>query len=185
MHSRTVLLLALLAIVAGGGLLFHKQQQTAAPTPARPADPAASHSKALDQPRHARIADDAAILAPFVPRLGRMADAFYKDLGIDMRVATTTDAASSIEEQATAMFERQQIGRHAAVGGLLILLNPRLHSARIEVGYSLEGALTDLHMSRIARDQLAPYASYGVAGMAVMDAALSARSRHLSAALGR
>ena len=72
MHSRTVLLLALLAIVAGGGLLFHRKQQTPAPTPALPAAPAASPVKAQDQPRHARIADDAAILAPFVPRLGRM-----------------------------------------------------------------------------------------------------------------
>jgi len=186
MNSRTVLLLALLAIVAGGGLLVHKKQQTTAPTPALLADPAASHVKAPDQTRHARIADDAAILAPFVPRLGRMADAFYKDLGIDVRVATTTDGASSIEEQATAMFERQQIGRKAAVGGLLILLNPQLHSARIEVGYTLEGALTDLHMSQIARDQLAPYASYGVAGMAVMDVLHYLRDHvYLSAALGR
>jgi tetratricopeptide (TPR) repeat protein len=186
MHARTALLLALLAIVAGGGLLFHQRQQTAATTPWPPANPVTAHVNAPDRPRHARVADDAAILAPFVPRLGRMADAFYKDLGIDVRVATTTQAASSIEEQATAMFERQQIGREAAVGGLLILLNPRLHSARIEVGYTLEGALTDLHMSRIARDQLAPYASYGVAGMAVMDVLHYLRDHvYLSAALGR
>jgi hypothetical protein len=187
MHSRTVLLLALLAIVAGGGWLFHQKQQTSsAPTPAPPAEPVASHASAPEQPRHARIADDAAILAPFVPRLGRMADAFYQDLGIDVRVATITEASSSIEEQATAMFERQQIGREAAVGGLLILLNPRLHSARIEVGYTLEGALTDLHMSKIAHDQLAPYASYGVAGMAVMDVLHYLRDHvYLSAALGR
>ena len=68
MHLRTVLLLALLAIVAGGALLFHQRQDVAA---------------APDQAHHARVEDDAAILAPFVPRLGRMADAFYTDLGID------------------------------------------------------------------------------------------------------
>ena len=186
MNSRTVLLLALLAIVAGGGLWLHQKQQTSAPAAALPAAPVASQAKAPDQPRHARIADDAAILGPFVPRLGRMADAFDKDLGIDVRVATSNDAASSIEEQATAMFEGQQIGRNAAVGGLLIILNPQLHSARIEVGYTLEGALTDLHMSKIAKDQLAPYASYGVAGMAVMDVLHYLRDHvYLSAALGR
>jgi len=186
MNSRTVLLLALLAIVAGGGLWLHQKQQTSAPAAALPAAPVASQAKAPDQPRHARIADDAAILGPFVPRLGRMADAFDKDLGIDVRVATSNDAASSIEEQATAMFEGQQIGRNAAVGGLLIILNPQLHSARIEVGYTLEGALTDLHMSKVAKDQLAPYASYGVAGMAVMDVLHYLRDHvYLSAALGR
>lgn len=115
-----------------------------------------------------------------------MADAFYTDLGIDVRVATSTQAGASIERQANAMFEREQIGRQAPVGGLLILLNPRLGSARIEVGYTLEGALTDLHMGRIARDQLAPYASYGVAGMAIMDVLHYLRDHvYLSAALGR
>jgi hypothetical protein len=52
---------------------------------------------------------------------------------------------------------------------LLVILDPKLGAARIEVGYSLEGVMTDLHMSRVARDQLAPYVSYGSAGMAVMD----------------
>ena len=115
-----------------------------------------------------------------------MADAFSTDLGIDVRVVTSIETAASIDEQANAMFEREQIGREAPVGGLLIVLNPRLGSARIEVGYTLEGALTDLHMSRIARDQLAPYASYGVAGMAVMDVLHYLRDHvYLSAALGR
>ena len=38
----------------------------------------------------------------------------------------------------------------------LPLLAAALGAARIEVGYSLEGGLTDLHMGRIARYQLAP-----------------------------
>ncbi len=188
MHLRTVLLLALLAIVAGGGLLFHQRQRTPPPTTTAPVahDVAAPPAAAPDQPQHARVEDDAAILAPFVPRLGRMADAFYTDLGIDLRVATSTQTESSIEIQANAMFEREQIGREAPVGGLLIVLNPRLGSARIEVGYTLEGALTDLHMGQIARDQLAPYASYGVAGMAVMDVLHYLRDHvYVSAALGR
>ena len=36
------------------------------------------------------VQDDAAILEPFVPRLGRMADAFSTDLGIDVLVSATT-----------------------------------------------------------------------------------------------
>lgn len=115
-----------------------------------------------------------------------MADAFYTDLGIDLRVVTSTATDASIEEQSNTLFERKQVGRDAPVGGLLIVLNPKLSRARIEVGYTLEGALTDLHMGRIARDQLAPYASYGVAGMAVMDVLHYLRDHvYLSAALGR
>jgi hypothetical protein len=185
MHLRTVLLLALLAIIAGGGLLFHRAQQTPAITSSPIASPAAP-AAVTHQPQHPRIDDDAAILGPFVPRLGRMADAFYTDLGIDVRVTTSSDTETSIEEQTNAMFEREQIGREAPVGGLLIVLNPKSGRARIEVGYTLEGALTDLHMSRIARDQLAPYASYGVAGMAVMDVLHYLRDHvYISAALGR
>lgn len=190
MQFRTVLLLALLAIVAGGGLLLHRAWPTPPTTTTAPVAPTTAPSSApdaaTDQPRHARIEDDARVLAPFVPRLGRMADAFYTDLGIDVRVATSTQAGSSIEEQTNTMFEREQIGREAPVGGLLLVLNPKLGNARIEVGYTLEGALTDLHMSRVARDQLAPYSSYGVAGMAVMDVLHYLRDHvYLSAALGR
>jgi len=41
--------------------------------------------------------------------------------------------------------------------------------ARIEVSYALEGAFPDAVVSRIARDQLAPYAAHGAVGMATMD----------------
>ncbi len=53
-----------------------------------------------------------------------MADAFYSDLGIDVRVVTTNDAADSIETQANETFERKQIGRESPVGGVLVILNP-------------------------------------------------------------
>ena len=118
---------------------------------------------------HPRVSDEAGVLAPFGARLGRMADAFDDDLGIDVHVVTTQEKAGTIELQAERKFGERAIGRTAATGGVLILLNPMLRSARIEVGYSLEGGLTDLHMGRIARDQLAPYVSYASAGMAVMD----------------
>ncbi len=86
---------------------------------------------------------------------------------------------------ATLAFSRNAMARLAPTGGLLVILNPQLASARIEVGYSLEGALTDLHMGRIARDQLAPYTSYGIAGMAVMDVLHYLRDQvYVSAALG-
>src|SRR4030095_12671431 len=134
---------------------------------------------------HARVDDGAGVLAPFGPRLGRMADLFYDDLGVDVHVVTTSDPASSIETQATQVFDGRRIGAGAPTGGLLVIVNPRLGAARIEVGYTLEGGLTDLHMGRIARDQLAPYTSYAIAGMAVLDGLHYLRDQgYVSAALG-
>ena len=125
------------------------------------------------------------ILAPFGTRLGRMADDFNQDLGIDVHVVTQDVSGSTIEEQSEQVFRERNIGMNAPTGGVLILLNPALRAARIEVGYSLEGGLTDLHMGRIARDQLAPYVSYASAGMAVMDVLHHLRDQvYLSAARG-
>jgi tetratricopeptide (TPR) repeat protein len=151
---------------------FHALAATAAylmlhsgPAPAQ-ARPAAQKEPAFT---HARIDDAANILAPFGPRVGRELDALDRDLGIDAHVVTSLDGRTPIETQSLKAFERRQVARKSPTGGLLIILDPKLGSARIEVGYSLEGVMTDLHMSRVARDQLAPYVSYGSAGMAVMD----------------
>jgi hypothetical protein len=114
-----------------------------------------------------------------------MTDAFRDDLGIDVHIVTRGDIAEPIEKQSTRIFEQRKIGKDSPTGGVLILLDPKLGSARIEVGYSLEHVLTDLQTSRIARDQLAPYTSYGAAGMAVMDVLHYLRDQiYISAALG-
>jgi tetratricopeptide (TPR) repeat protein len=113
-----------------------------------------------------------------------MADAFYEDLGIDVRVVTLKKQGS-IERQSERAFRKRKIGATAPTGGILVLLNPVTQQARIEVSYSLEGGLTDLQMGRIARDQLAPYVSYASAGMAVMDVLHYLRDQvYLSASMG-
>src|SRR4051812_39327658 len=87
---------------------------------------------------HARVDDAANILVPFGPRIARMADGFGTDLGIDVHVVTSVDGRTPIETQATKAFEQRQVARKSPVGGLLVILDPKLGSARIEVGYSLE-----------------------------------------------
>ncbi len=173
MRLRILLLLALLLLSGGLAFKLHLDAQTQATQSVAVADqnpqPAPHLAKTAVTPQHSRIEDEIGILSPFGPRLGRMADAFQEDLGIDLRIVTLNDELGSIETQSDTIFESKRIGVDAPTGGVLIILNPRLKQARIQVGYSLEGALTDLHMGRIARDQLAPYASYGVAGMAAMD----------------
>lgn len=180
MTVRTTVLLAILLLVGGAAVWVRTTRQSqddrveAPPPPSR-----------LVAVSHARVDDRAQILAPFGPRLGRMADDFDSDLGIDVHVVTLDEAGSSIESQAERLFRERKIGATAPTGGLLVILNPATQSARIEVGYSLEGGLTDLQMGRIARDQLAPYVSYASAGMAVMDVLHYLRDQvYLSAALG-
>lgn len=178
MTSRTTVLLALLVLVAGAAIWMRAVSE-------KPVDPLAIAARGPAEESHPRIDDQARILVPFGPRLGRMADAFYDDLGIDIHVVTQTDAGTTIESQADQVVRRRKIGATAPTGGLLVILNPQLQRARIEVGYSLEGGLTDLHMGRLARDQLAPYASYAIAGMAVMDVLHYLRNQvYLSAAVG-
>jgi tetratricopeptide (TPR) repeat protein len=180
LNRRTLLLLALLAVVAAAGAWYWQQRETLGPS-VRPASAAVRISA---QPGNARISDAAGILAPFGPRLGRMSDDFDSDLGIDVHIVTIAEPGS-IDTQSERIFRERGIGTRAATGGLLVLLNATTRQARIEVGYTLEGGLTDLHMGRIARDQLAPYVSYASAGMAAMDVLHYLRDQaYLAAALG-
>ncbi len=183
MTRRTVLLVGLLVLAACMAAWLRYADQTDRPTAPEVTSPLASSLPTA--PLHPRVDDAARILAPFEARLGRMADDFYNDLGIDVHIVTQVDPAASIEIQSEGVFRERRIGKSAPTGGLLVLLNPAIQKARIEVGYSLEGGLTDLHMGRIARDQLAPYVSYASAGMAVMDVLHYLRDQvYLSAALG-
>jgi tetratricopeptide (TPR) repeat protein len=180
LNRRTLLLLALLASVAAAGAWYWQERETADPSKRS----ASATSNEPARPSHPRISDAAGILAPFGPRLGRMADEFNSDLGIDVHVVTISEPGS-IESQSERIFRERGVGTEAATGGLLVLLNARTREARIEVGYTLEGGLTDLHMGRIARDQLAPYVSYASAGMGVMDVLHYLRDQaYLAAALG-
>ncbi len=180
--SRRLIALVIVLLLVAAAAAWHRLAPLRSVISAKP--PAEALAYPLE-PSHARVDDAARILAPFGARLGRMADDFTQDLGIDVHVVTQDVSGSTIEEQSEQVFRERKIGMNAPTGGVLILLNPALRAARIEVGYSLEGGLTDLHMGRIARDQLAPYVSYASAGMAVMDVLHHLRDQvYLSAARG-
>jgi hypothetical protein len=183
LSRRPAFLLALLVIAVAAAAWYHgtRAGRTAA-APDR--DTAPAHTADVAVPAHPRIDDAARILAPFGPRLGRMTDDFMVDAGVDVHVVTTNEGGT-IEQHSERLFRERNVGRGAPTGGILVLMNTATRQARIEVGYSLEGGLTDLHMSRIARDQLAPYVSYASAGMAAMDVLHYLRDQvYLAAAVG-
>ena len=55
-----------------------------------------------------------------------------------------------------------QLGRHWGIGeksrnnGALLIVAPNEKKVRIEVGYGLEGTITDAYSSRVIRDHIAP-----------------------------
>jgi uncharacterized protein len=62
----------------------------------------------------------------------------------------------TIEDYSLAVAEGNKLGRAKPDDGLLLLVAKDDHRARIEVGYGLEGAVTDAMSSRIIREYLTP-----------------------------
>ena len=62
----------------------------------------------------------------------------------------------AIEEYSLAVVEKNKTGRAKVDDGLLLLIAKEDRKARIEVGYGLEGAVTDALASRVIREYLAP-----------------------------
>jgi uncharacterized protein len=61
-----------------------------------------------------------------------------------------------IEQYALQVAEKNKLGRVKVDDGLLLLVAKDDHKARIEVGYGLEGVVTDAISSRVIREYLAP-----------------------------
>jgi uncharacterized protein len=62
----------------------------------------------------------------------------------------------SLEDYSIRVVEAWKIGQKGRDNGALLLVSIQDHAIRIEVGYGLEGTLTDAHSSRIIRNDIAP-----------------------------
>ncbi len=62
----------------------------------------------------------------------------------------------SIEEYAVKVFEAWKLGQKGKDNGILIVVVPNDRRMRIEVGYGLEGTLTDVMAGRIIRNIMTP-----------------------------
>jgi len=63
---------------------------------------------------------------------------------------------STVEDFATKVFETWKLGQKGKDNGVLLLIAPKDRRLRIEVGYGLEGSLTDVAASRIIRNVITP-----------------------------
>ena len=71
-------------------------------------------------------------------------------------VAIKSLDGDTIENYAVKLFEEWKIGKDKQDNGVLLLVAPNDHQVRIEVGYGLEGALTDLQSKEIINQIITP-----------------------------
>ncbi|EOQ88530.1 PF04536 family protein [Leptospira yanagawae serovar Saopaulo str. Sao Paulo = ATCC 700523] len=74
----------------------------------------------------------------------------------------------TIEKEASAVFEYWKLGRKDKDNGILLLLAPKERKVRIEVGYGLEGVLTDLVAKRIIDELIIPNMKSGNPSLAML-----------------
>jgi uncharacterized protein len=71
-------------------------------------------------------------------------------------LTVATIGPTSIEEYATRVFEAWKLGQAGKDNGVLVVVVPRDRKMRIEVGYGLEGTLTDGDCGQIIRNVMTP-----------------------------
>ncbi len=87
---------------------------------------------------------------------GKLADLEMKS-GIQLVVATVSSlGGEEIEPYANELFRAWKLGEAKKNNGVLFLIAPQEHRVRIEVGYGLEGTLTDATCSLIIANAVAP-----------------------------
>ncbi|HEY1941759.1 MAG TPA: TPM domain-containing protein [Roseiarcus sp.] len=105
-----------------------------------------------------RVVDNAHILSATkrADLEGKLADLEAKS-GIQLVVATVPSiGGQAIEPYANALFRAWRLGEAKNNNGVLFLVAPNQHRMRIEVGYGLEGTLTDATSKLIIANAVAP-----------------------------
>lgn len=90
--------------------------------------------------------------------LAQRLEAFEKSKGAQIFVLMIPSTApEDIEQYTRRAFDQWKIGRKNIDDGVLLVVAKEDRRLRIEVGYGLEGAITDLQAGRIIREFITPY----------------------------
>jgi uncharacterized protein len=105
-----------------------------------------------------RVVDDANIIAPEARQ--RITDKLkaHEDKTSDQVVVATVPSLQglTVEDFANGLFRHWQLGQKEKNNGVLLIVAPKERKVRIEVGYGLEGALTDALSKVIITTAIAP-----------------------------
>ena len=109
-------------------------------------------------PLSGRVVDGAKILSPVtIADLERKLAGLERKSGIQLVVATVPSlGGEEIEPYANDLFRFWKLGEAEKNNGVLLLIAPKQRRMRIEVGYGLEGTLTDAISSLIIANAIAP-----------------------------
>lgn len=119
----------------------------------------------------ARVNDYAALLSPATTRqLEGSLKAFEADQSTQLVVLTIPSLEGEVlEEFSIRVAEQWKIGRKGLDNGAILLIAKKERKLRIEVGYGLEGTLTDLTSGRIIRNIIVPRFKEGNFDQGVID----------------
>lgn len=107
-----------------------------------------------------RVVDEAGILTPFQKSELEGMLAMLEPRQV-VAVSLKSLRGKEIEEYGLALGRHWGIGRKGVDDGVLVLIAPNERQLRIEVGYGLEGILTDIKCGQIVRNKMLPLARSG------------------------
>ncbi|MDQ2987960.1 MAG: TPM domain-containing protein [Pseudomonadota bacterium] len=116
----------------------------------------------LEAPR-SRVTDPAGVLGDKANALAERLANYQAATGHQVAVLLVPSLGTgmSIEECAVTVFKQWKLGRNGIDDGVLLLVAVKERKMRIEVGYGLEGSLTDAQSSRIIREVMGPLLARG------------------------
>jgi len=105
-----------------------------------------------------RVVDNAGIIDAVTEAALTQKLANFEIKGSDQIVVATINSldGEEIEPYANRLFNFWQLGQAGKNNGVLLLVAKNDRKMRIEVGYGLEGALTNQHATRIIEDDMVP-----------------------------
>lgn len=110
----------------------------------------------------ARVNDDAHVLGDSAMTIEEELAQHEQRTGQQVVVLTVPDlGGQTIEAYANDVFAQWKLGHKGVDDGVLIVVAMKEHRMRIEVGYGLEGQLTDLASARIIRERMEPRLATG------------------------
>src|SRR5947207_14416132 len=110
-----------------------------------------------------RVVDEANILSPAARERLTAALKAHEDATTNQIAVLTvpTIQPDSIEDYAVKVFASWKLGQKGKDNGVLVVVVPKDHKMRIEVGYGLEPTLTDGAAGQIIRAQMTPWFKSG------------------------
>jgi uncharacterized protein len=127
-----------------------------------PALPCFSFAADQDPVLSARVTDQAQVLGVSAANLESKLKAFETASGHQVFVLTVrTTGDRPIDQYAVEVFEKWKLGRAGVDNGVLFVVALADRRMRFEVGYGLEGILTDAKCARIIREIVVPQFAQG------------------------